>query len=401
MGKSPLILAALAKDAASSLNFVSVRKYESLDSEDFDGALLTGDDGKHFVVRIAKNAMADANQEVELRALKALEKTAQLPFETTSLVASSTTRDGEVVRILRYLYGLEFDLSETPANSPLVASIGEALAAIHSLPLSVVQDNLFPEYSTSDILKSNAAELDRAMETGKIPSVLLNRWEDALSNENLFRFMPTVIHGLMHPSAVLGQDEKVSGVLDWKGLQIADPARDLAWIAAKAGDEVFYNLLLAYQQARPSSDSNLRQRAQLYNELEWASWLVSGVNSNNDNVIEEAMSELEIIAATVEAGTALRLTPTSFAAATFSAAVSDPADSFEGFASTNSVALNEAFEVTVNFEPITSIEEVEVFDDVNTAPISMIERPEASLAEAVLPDFLLGEDEKPAKDELF
>jgi len=394
MGKSPLILAALAKDAASSLNFVSVRKYESLDSEDFDGALLTGDDGKHYVVRIAKNAMADANQEVELRSLKALAKTNPLPFEVTGLVAASTTRDGEVVRILRYVYGQEFDLSETSATSPLVASTGEALAAIHSLPLAVVQDNLFPEYSTGDILKANAAELDRAMETGKIPSVLLNRWEEALGNENLFRFMPTVIHGLMHPSAVLAQDEKVSGILDWKGLQIADPARDLAWISAKASEEVFYNLLIAYQQARPSADSNLRQRAQLYNELEWASWLVSGVNSNNHTVIDEALSELEIIAATVEAGTALRLVPTSFAAANIGS-VDEPVVDYPEPAAT--FAFADAVVVSESFELVEETIDAEIsFEDTETAPIEIIEKPEIPM-----PDFLLSDDEKPAKDELF
>jgi aminoglycoside phosphotransferase (APT) family kinase protein len=394
MGKSPLILAALAKDAASSLNFVSVRKYESLDSEDFDGALLTGDDGKHYVVRIAKNAMADANQEVELRSLKALAKTNPLPFEVTGLVAASTTRDGEVVRILRYVYGQEFDLSETSATSPLVASTGEALAAIHSLPLAVVQDNLFPEYSTGDILKANAAELDRAMETGKIPSVLLNRWEEALGNENLFRFMPTVIHGLMHPSAVLAQDEKVSGILDWKGLQIADPARDLAWISAKASEEVFYNLLIAYQQARPSADSNLRQRAQLYNELEWASWLVSGVNSNNHTVIDEALSELEIIAATVEAGTALRLVPTSFAAANIGS-VDEPVVDYSEPAAT--FAFADAVVVSESFELVEETIDAEIsFEDTETAPIEIIEKPEIPM-----PDFLLSDDEKPAKDELF
>jgi hypothetical protein len=56
-------------------------------------------------------------------------------------------------------------------------------------------------------------------------------------------------------------------------------------------------------------------------------------------------------------------------------------------------------------------EDTESFEDVNTSPIATIEKPEAALLETdlpetvlpetVLPDFLLGEYEKPAKDELF
>ncbi len=315
MGKSPLILAALAKDAAAGLNFVKVVKPEALNSADYDGALLTADDGKHYLVRIAQNPTAQTNQETELRALKALAKPGTLPFALSSLIASTTTREGEMVRVMNYVYGQEFDLAELSSTSPLVESSAKALAAIHNLPLSVVQDNHFPEYSTSDILRGTAAELDRAMETGKVPSVLLNRWEDALSNENLFRFMPTVIHGHMNESMILEKDNEISGVLDWSELQIGDPSRDFGWVVGRGHDDVIYNMLLAYQKARPAADNNVRQRAQLYHELAWATWLVNGVNKNNDEIVEEALGELELIASQVEAGTALRLTPTSFAPA--------------------------------------------------------------------------------------
>ena len=362
MGKSALILAALAKAAAPSLNFVKVQKLDALKSPDFDTALLTAEDGKHYLVRIATTATAATNQDAELRALKALAKSPSLPFAITSQVASSTTREGETVRVFTYLYGGQFEFADLGAEDSLVESSAKALAAVHNLPLALVQDIDFPEYTANQILRSCAAELDRAMETGKVPSVLLNRWEDALGNENLFRFMPTVINGMLTKDSVLELDGEISGIRDWQELQIGDPARDFVWVLASGHEDLVYNLLLAYQVARPGADANIRQRAQLYSEMLWASWLVSALKENNEEYVNEAIGQLEIFAADVEAGTALRLTPTSLAA-----------KSVENFAPTDPEGAGDSFS-----EPRAAIYAPYNFDaptvdyaNVSTAPIAL------------------------------
>jgi len=424
MGKSPLILAALAKGAAPGLNFVKVQKSSLLQNNDFDDALLTTDEGKHYIVRIAKTATAATKQETELRALKALTKNSDLGFAVSSQHSSTTTRDGEVVRVLNYVYGSNFDLAEIRADDPLVESTAKALASIHNLPLSVVQDIDFPEYTTSNILTSLASDLDRAMATGKVPSVMLNRWEDALGNENLFRFMPTVINGILSPESVLELDGEISGILDWMDLQIGDPARDFGWILARGHDDLVYNLMLAYQQARPSADDNIRQRAKLYSELAWASYLVTAVNSGNESDILDAQGEIDLLAAEVEAGTALRLTPTAFAPQVVQT-------SFEDGDSSDFVEPAEPIYVSTNYDkPLVdfalsgSVAEAPQpqanFDDTATAPIEIVEAADeaTSTAETILekqqdsdlPPFLTGElpgfliDEEldsNSKDELF
>ncbi len=419
MGKSPLILAALAKAAAPSLNFVKVQKVDASHSPDFDTALLTAEDGKHYLVKIALNPTAATNHDAELRAAKALTKNGGLPFAVTSQVASTTTREGETARVLTYLYGGQFDVAEISADDSLVESTAKALGAIHNIPLAVAQDIDAPEYTASQILRSCAAELDRAMETGKIPSVLLNRWEDALGNENLFRFMPTVINGMLTDDSVLELDGEISAIVDWTDFQIGDPARDFGWLMTRAHEDLVYNLLLAYQEARPGADENIRQRAQLYSELAWASWLVSELNANNEANVNEALGELEILAAQVEAGTALRLTATGFAPAvveTFaapesfvSATVSDWAGSPAAEAKSSEFAEpREAIYSSYNFdapavdfagaaaneEPAPFVASASdtgtvSFDDVATAPIAL---------PAFLADEKLDDD---AKDELF
>ena len=446
MGKSPLILAALAKGAAPSLNIVKVQKNSMLANSDFDGALLTADDGKHYIVRIANNAAAETSQEAELRALKALTKNGSLPFAFTSQIAQNTTRDGELVRVLSYVYGSNFDLAEINADDPLVESTAKALAAIHNLPLAVVQDIDFPEYTASNILRSCAAELDRAMETGKVPSVLLNRWETALGNENLFRFMPTVINGLLSEDSVLQLDGEISGILDWMDLQIGDPARDFGWILARGHEDLVYNLLIAYQAARPSADNNIRQRAQLYSELAWASYLVSAVNNKNEDEILDAQGELEILAAQVEAGTAPRLTPTGFApevVATPADSAFDVSDASDFSANQPAIETAEPVFSSYNFDkPLVDFadavapqladapslaettavvsEPAKPFDTTETAPIELVSNEDVKPAPNAtqelppfltgeLPDFLISEEVEPtdgnldkdAKDDLF
>ena len=414
MGKSPLILAALAKAAAPSLNFVKVQKIDAFDSADFDTALLTSQDGKHFLVRIPNTPTAATNQDAELRALKALAKQPSLPFSITSQVAAITTREGETARVFTYVYGSKFDLIDLNADHSLVESSARALAAIHNLPLTVVQDIDFPEYTSSHILKSCAAELDRAMETGKVPSVLLNRWEDALSNEQLFRFMPAVINGLLGEDSVLELDGEISGILNWTDLQIGDPAVDFGWIMARGHEDLIYNLLLAYQSARPSADNNIRQRAKLYSELSWANWLVTALKENNSLHIDEAIRELEILAAEVEGGTALRLSPTGFAAkvAENFAPVAAATATTDEFAEPRGPIFS-----SYNFDsPVVDFVNQESFDDVDTAPITLppvapaqappAKAPATTAAQAAtpaqasmtLPSFLAEESDK---DDLF
>ncbi|MEY4437498.1 MAG: hypothetical protein RL100_962, partial [Actinomycetota bacterium] len=72
MAKSPLILAALAKAACPQLNFHEVKSLSANSGGAYDTALLTATSGQHFVVRVADSQAAGAEQEVELRALKAL-----------------------------------------------------------------------------------------------------------------------------------------------------------------------------------------------------------------------------------------------------------------------------------------------------------------------------------------
>lgn len=326
MAKSPLILAALAKDAVPELNFNDAKKLSNAVAGAFDSAILTTVDGAHFAVKIPNSAAAGTEQEVELQALKALESVRQsLPFELTRLVGETRDAKGARVFVFEFLYGSQIDVTRIAPEGHLAESIGKAIAAIHNIPTSVVEDAHLPSFDAAGLVRARIAELDRAAATGKIPTVLLQRWQDALEDADLFRYLPTVVHGALSGETVLEQDSEVSGVLAWSGLKISDPAEDFAWIFGANAIELNDAVMLAYSIERRLSDQTIRQRATLYSELEMARWMLHGVTKADGEIIEDASQMLEQLAAEVAEGIARPLVSSTAAAMALNSMIEEEA----------------------------------------------------------------------------
>lgn len=326
MAKSPLILAALAKDAVPDLNFNDAKKLSNSVAGAFDSAILTTVDGAHFAVKIPNSAAAGTEQEVELQALKALEAVREsLPFALTRLVGETRDEKGARVFVFEFLYGTPIDVTRIAPEGHLAESIGKAIAAIHNISTSVVEDAHLPSFDTAGLVRARIAELDRAAATGKIPTVLLQRWQDALEDADLFRYLPTVVHGALSGETVLEQDSEVSGVLAWSGLKISDPAEDFAWIFGANAIELNDAVMLAYSIERRLSDQTIRQRATLYSELEMARWMLHGVTKADSEIIEDASQMLEQLAAEVAEGIARPLVSSTAAAMALNSMIEEDA----------------------------------------------------------------------------
>lgn len=309
MARSPLILAALAKDAVPQFDFAQVKNLDGGSSGAFDAALLTAKSGEHFVVRMANSASAGTELEAEIRAIKTFTPAIRLnlPFELSELVGDTQDSEGARAMVFNFVYGNPIEISRVEPLADLTLSIATSIAAIHKLPVELVQNAGFPELDPASNLKYRVSELDRAAQTGKVPPILLHRWEQALEDTSLFRYQPTVIHGSLNGQSVLELDGKVSGVLHWSGLRIADPAEDLSWILGGAVPELSRNLIARYFEARPGADSNIWPRALLYSELELARWLLHGYSTGNQEVIEDAVGMLLVLTEEVETGKAERI----------------------------------------------------------------------------------------------
>lgn len=300
MARSHLTLAALATSAVPGLDVAAAAPFGGNAGSDFDAALLTGRDGRHWIIRAPRNARAEAEQSADLVALRSLSAgvRTRLPFAVSSF-AGQAPIDGTRAIVYEFVYGNKVQLhSYTYGADSLAASVGTAIAAIHSLPTSFVADAGLPVLTAGECLRASVTVLDRAAATGLVPAALLGRWERAAEDAKLWQFQPTVTNGSLTADSFLSADGVVTGVLGWQDLRVSDPARDLQWLLANS--PVAETALDAYARVRGAGDRQVKQRAMFYAELEVAKWLLHGTETRSTEIVDDAVGMLTALADSVQ-----------------------------------------------------------------------------------------------------
>ncbi|WP_231713052.1 phosphotransferase [Arthrobacter sp. zg-Y769] len=287
-------LAAMASAAVPGLTPTGVAGSPD-DAADFDAALLIDDAGRRWRVRSPKHLEASMRLETELLVLRTFVPAvrAELPFALPYV--AGTVRQGELCTfVYSHLPGATRSIDELMTSGRSVgAEIGRAMAAIHAIPRELVTSADLPSYSANEFRQRRLNELDQAATTGKIPSVLLRRWEHALEDVSLWRFKPTVVHGDLHEDNILLTGERVSAVTGWTDLRVGDPADDFAWLIAANDPRFTETVHSAYLAASTDpEDPHLIRRAALSAEFALAQWLVRGVAAENSTMVDEAVEML-------------------------------------------------------------------------------------------------------------
>jgi macrolide phosphotransferase len=241
--------------------------------------------------------------ETEVQALRAFTPAvkAELPFLIPHMAGS--VRQGDLSTfVYSHLAGSTRPLEALAGGGRAMAQeLGRVIAAIHELPKDMVHQADLPSYEADEYRQRKLNELDQAATTGKIPVVLLRRWEHALEDVALWRFSPTVMHGDLHEDHLLIAAGRVSAVTGWTDLSIGDPAEDFAWLAAAEDTAFVETVHAAYAQARAAAvDPHLPRRAALAAEFALAQWLVRGVALDDAGMIREAEGMLATLSADVE-----------------------------------------------------------------------------------------------------
>lgn len=270
----------------------------------FDSAVADLSDGRRVVVRAPVDAEGDAELAAEARALRALTPGVRglLPFRAPELLGEASLGDVRTI-VVDYLPGYRVDAAHLPAGRGAAWSVGEALAALHALPPSIVRADGLPVRSAQQVRDDALRIVERAEGTRRLPPALATRWRRALGSDRLWRFESAVILGAAGAGSFLFDDlddaPRVSGVLGWHGLSVGDPATDLQWLASapSAADDV-HDAYAAVGSRAP--DALLRERARLYAELEFAKWLLHGHDSGQPDVVDDAVALLEALAEGVE-----------------------------------------------------------------------------------------------------
>ena len=308
MARSPLTLAAAATSALPRVRVVAAGPLTAGGSGRCDAAVLRLDDGRSVVVRAPVDDAAARELAAEAKALRALTAGVRglLGARAPELLGEARLGDRAAL-VTDLLPGYQIEAAHLPAGPGAAESVGRAVASVHALPVSVVRDEGLPARTAEETRTETAALLDRAEATGRVPAALLARWRGALATDDLWRFESTVILGGASATSFLFQDlpysgdrsaPAVTGLLDWHGLSVGDPATDLRWLASapEAADDVY----AAYgDSAHRAPDAALRVRARLYAELEFVQWLVHGSTLHEDGIVDDAAALLEDLARSV------------------------------------------------------------------------------------------------------
>lgn len=259
--------------------------------------------GNTWVVRAPRDDAAGAALLAEAALLRALADE-DLGFALAVPVGSVAIDDGARAVIHRALPGQELELGTLRPGPGLAASLGTALARLHELGWEAVEEAGLPVYDAEEVRTRLLTELDSMAATGRVPSLLLRRWEAQLEDIPAWRFRPTAVHGDLAGERVLVEGDAVVAMAEFGSAHVGDPASDLAWLVASAPEDALESVLEAYALGRAEGgEAAVLARAQLHSELALGRWLLHGIRTGQEPIAREAEVMLnELATAIIEAG---------------------------------------------------------------------------------------------------
>jgi macrolide phosphotransferase len=190
---------------------------------------------------------------------------------------------------------------------PALPSLAQALAKLHSLPTNIVKKGSIPINTSLDCLRDAAGIIDQAHQTTRVPSQLLDRWDAAIEDTELWQFTPTITHGDLEIEDVLVDGNVVTGIVKWGSASVGDPAVDVKAVVGPTPPEVSAPFVEEYLASRGATDRRIAHRARFLAELDIAGWLVHAVETHNEANVDEAVSMLTSLLASVSANPAMSL----------------------------------------------------------------------------------------------
>lgn len=256
--------------------------------------------GRHWEVIHTTNPTIGAALIAESRVLKQIGRRVDggyVDFDVPRPEGGVTLPDKSYVQVRSHIPGHPLAIESLRPGPGLAAGLGRALAQLHEIPPTLIEEAGLPVLTAADVRSNWQSLFDDAAMTGKVDSNLLARWESALDEDLWWRFHPVVVHGDLAEENIITSG---GSILAFKGLsqmRVGDPAEDLAWVYSSAPIDTLDVIEEAYDRGRIEGvDKYLRLRAELVSELNLARWLLHGVRTKDDAIIDEAVEMLEDLA---------------------------------------------------------------------------------------------------------
>lgn len=292
--------------AVSEIPELEIDGYREISDKDLDGVICRTVDDRSILIASPKNAETAGKQDAEHRIGQLLHNPAfkdKLPFTVPHTLTAGTLDKSRIV------------VTETPSGTPLsgirdtrvvLPSLASSLAALHDISLSGAKVQLTNE-SALESLRRAAGAVDRAHQSGKVPIALLDRWDAALEDSELWNFQPSLIHGALADDLIFTDGATVTGIVGWGEARVADPAIDLLFVCAMAPVAAYSDFVSEYVAARRGFDPRIGQRARLWSELEVVFWLLHGIDTSDESIVNDAVSMLATLATSVANNPALAI----------------------------------------------------------------------------------------------
>ncbi len=300
--RSDLAMAALASAAVPGMKPVAVAGMASADPEDdteVQRALVTDATGRSWVVHAPLHPVAGARMRRNDELVRQLARHVPFKVPTPAGYASLGT-DGDAA-VYPHVEGSPLDLGRLPGGPGLASALGRALASVHNIPRGVLEEQDVPVFDAAGCRQRATAEVDRASETGRVPTGLLARWEEAFDAPALWQFATTPVHGSFSGRTVLvafadpadAGSGRVVAVTDWGEAMVGDPATDLAALYASASPQAWEAVLDAYTLARAQRpDPYLHARARLVAETRALRGLAAAVAEGQEQQVRRIVEVL-------------------------------------------------------------------------------------------------------------
>lgn len=298
MIRSDLALAALASAAVPGMKPVAVAAVVQDDETDHQQAVVEDATGRRWLVRSPLTPVAGARLRRGDDLVRQLSR--HVPFKVPAPVGyASVGQDGHAV-VYPHVEGMPLDLAHLPPGPGLASALGRTVAAVHNIPRGVFEEQDLPVFDNAGCRQRLIAEVDRAAETGRVPTGLLARWEEAFDAAPLWQFATTPVHGGFRGSSVLvafadedASSGRVVAVTDWEEAMVADPATDLAELYASASAAAWESVLDAYALARAQRpDPYLHARARLIAETRRLRGLAHAVTEQDEQATRRIVEAL-------------------------------------------------------------------------------------------------------------
>lgn len=300
MARSPLTLAASVSAALPGVDARSVAPLTTNSAGRNDAAMVALSDGREVVVRIPVDDTVGSELATEAVALRALTDGARalVNFLIPEFLGAAAAPPSRAF-VTTFVPGYQVDTANIPAGCGVASSLGDTLAQIHALPVSIVRNAGLPARAAADVRDDISTTVEDASATGRVPVRLMVRWRDAVNDEAMWQFEPTITLGGANALSFVYHDVEgvptVAGVIDWHGLSVGDPATDLQFL--QTAPDAAASVYEAYRaSAHRSGDEYLRARARLHAEIEFARWLLHGRDTNDESVLDDASGLLDALA---------------------------------------------------------------------------------------------------------